>query len=159
LEIEIRETKPDDLKALLVLMRDFAEHQNLSEFLEVTEESLFQSMFGKDSFVQGLMAYNEQTPVAYAIFYQSFSSFRGQRSIYLEDIYIAKDFRKGGIGINLLKQIAQVGKNLGAVRMDFQVLESNHPAIAFYKKHGAQTDPQERHFKFIDQDFKNLCDK
>ena len=95
-------------------------------------------------------------PFAYALYYLNFSSFRGQTGVYLEDIYIQKDFRKYGIGELMLKQIARAGKENGAVRMDFQVLDWNTPAINFYKKHGAVMDESERHFKFTDEAFERF---
>ncbi len=42
--------------------------------------------------------------------------------------------------------------------MDFQVLEWNQPAIGFYKKLGAVIDKDERHFKFVDDNFRNLAE-
>ena len=58
----------------------------------------------------------------------------------------------------MLKEIARIGKKRGAVRMDFQVLDWNTPAINFYKKHGAIIDEEERHFRFIDEAFEKLTE-
>jgi GNAT superfamily N-acetyltransferase len=158
LEINIEETKPSDISAILDLMREFAEYENLLEFLEVTEEDLQKVMFGENAFVKSLIAFDEQKPIAYAFFYPTFSSFRGQKSVYLEDIFITKDYRKCGVGERMLKEIARIAKEFGALRMDFQVLEWNTPAINFYKKHGAIMEKDERHFKFVDEAFKKLAE-
>ncbi len=159
MQVNIKKAEPQDIRVILTLMREFAVHENLSEFLEISKDALSEVMFGKDSFVHGLIAFDSQTPIAYALFYQSFSSFRGQKSVYLEDIFITKEYRKRGIGKKLLKETAQVGKEMGAVRMDFQALKSNDSAIAFYKNHGALVDKEERHFKFVDEAFTNLLNK
>jgi len=159
LQITIRKTEVQDIPSILVLIQEFVAHENLSAFLEISEKGLFEAMFGKDSFVSGLIAFDSETPVAYALFYPTFSSFRGQKSVYLEDIFITKEYRNHGIGNNLLREIAIAGKKMGAVRMDFQVLKSNESAIAFYKKHGALIDEEERHFKFVDTAFTNLLKK
>lgn len=58
----------------------------------------------------------------------------------------------------MLREIARIGKEFGAVRMDFQVLEWNTPAVNFYKKHGAIMDEDERHFKFTDEAFERLTE-
>lgn len=139
-------------------MREFAEHSDLLEYLEVTENDLQKVLFGKDAFVQSLMAFDDETPIAYAFFYPTFSSFRGQKSVYLEDIFITKKYRKYGIGEKMLKEIARIGKEFGAVRMDFQVLKHNESAIRFYKKYGAVMDKDERHFKFTDEAFESLAE-
>ncbi|MCB1024726.1 MAG: GNAT family N-acetyltransferase [Acidobacteria bacterium] len=154
---EIRDPTRGDLRAIIELMREFAEYESLVDYLEVTEERLSEVMFGTDSFVKGLLAFNGETPIAYALFYHSFSSFRGQKSVYLEDIFITKEYRRSGIGRQLLREVAKAGKETGAERMDFQVLKWNTPAIDFYKKHGASIDSEERHVKFTDNAFQKLA--
>ncbi len=153
---DIRTARPEDIPAIIGLMREFAEFESLLDYLEVTDESLAEVMFGADAFVKGLIALDDEAAVAYAIFYPSFSSFRGQRSVYLEDIFISKDYRKHGLGELMLRAVAKAGKKFGAVRMDFQVLDWNSPAVKFYKKHGAVQDKDERHFKFTDGAFEKL---
>ncbi len=154
--IRIQKTTPKDISATLNLMQEFAEYTDLLEYLEVTEKDLQEVIFGENAFVQSLIAFDNKKPIAYAFFYPTFSSFRGQKSIYLEDIFITKDYRKYGVGEKMLREIARIGKNFGAVRMDFQVLKQNEPAINFYKKHGAVMDEDERHFKFVDEAFEGL---
>lgn len=158
MNIQISKAKKTDIPAILKLMREFAEYEDLLEFLEVTGKNLEEVMFSKNSFVQSLMAFDGKTPIAYAFFYPAFSSFRGQKSVYLEDIFITKAYRKYGIGEKMLREIAQIGKEFGAVRMDFQVLKWNKPAINFYKKHGAIMEEDERHFKFVDEAFERLAE-
>lgn len=158
MNIQIKKAKSVDIPAIIKLMREFAEFENLSDSLEVNQENLRDAMFGENAFVEGLIAFDDETPVAYAIFLPYFSSFRGQRSVYLEDIYITENYRKNGLGEKMLKEIARIGKEKGAVRMDFQVLDWNAPAISFYKKHGAVIDDSERHLKFTDEAFQKLTE-
>lgn len=157
MNFQIKKAVSKDVPAIIELMREFAGFENLLDSLEITEEKLNDAMFGENAFVEGLMAFDGETPIAYAIFFPYFSSFRGQKSVYLEDIYITEKYRKFGIGEKMLKEIARIGKKRGAVRMDFQVLDWNTPAINFYKKHGAIIDEEERHFRFIDKAFEKLA--
>lgn len=157
MNFQIETAKEKDIPSIIEMMREFAEYENLSESLEITEEKLFEAMFGENGFVECLIAASDEQPFAYALFYMNFSSFRGQTGVYLEDIFIKEDFRKYGVGELMLKQIARIGKENGAVRMDFQVLDWNASAINFYKKHGAVMDESERHFKFTDEVFLKLA--
>ncbi len=157
MNFQIKNAKKKHIPAIIELMREFAAYENLLDFLEITEENLDAAIFGANGFVKCLIVTSEETPIAYAIYYPAFSSFRGQKSVYLEDIFIKKDFRKNGIGELILKEIARAGKADGAQRMDFQVLDWNASAINFYKKHGAIMDESERHFKFTDEAFENLA--
>jgi ribosomal protein S18 acetylase RimI-like enzyme len=157
MNFQIETAKEEHIPAIIELMREFAEYEYLQDFLEITEEKLYEALFGENGFVECLIAVSDEKPFAYALFYLNFSSFRGQIGVYLEDIFIKKDFRKYGIGEMMLRQIARAGKENGAVRMDFQVLDWNTPAINFYKKHGAVMDESERHFKFTDAAFERLA--
>jgi len=156
MDIQIRKSSPDEVPAIVRLMRDFAEYENLAEYCEITEQRLFEVMFGEEAFVEGLVAFHDQVPVAYAMFYPYFASFRGQCGYYLEDIFVAEDFRRNGLGEAMVKIVARLAKQRGFERIDFQVLEWNTPAVKFYEKLGAVRDDSERHFKFIDSSFTSL---
>lgn len=156
MNFNIRKAAETDVSQIIALLREFAEFENLSEYCETTEEKLLDAMFGTKAFVEGLIAFDKETPIGYAIFYPNFASFRGHRGVYLEDIFIKPDYRGKGIGEAMLKRIARIGAVGGAVRMDFQVLDWNESAIKFYENFGAEMDESERHFKFTDEAFLNL---
>lgn len=155
--MEIREAKPTDVEAVTTLMRDFAAFEELADFFEATPENLAAVMFGEHAFVNGLIAEENGEVIAYALFYPSYATFRGQRGLYLEDLYIAHNHRGRGIGGAMIRKIAQIAKEHGCQRLDFQVLEWNKPAIGFYEKLGADRDEIERHFKFTDAAFEALA--
>ncbi len=156
MDIQIRKSTPGEVPAIVRLMRDFAEYENLGDYCEITEDRLFDVMFGDDAFVEGLVAFHGDDPVAYAMFYPYFASFRGQCGYYLEDIFIADEYRRNGLGEAMVRIIARLAKQRGFERIDFQVLEWNTPAVKFYEKLGAVRDDSERHFKFIDSSFNSL---
>ena len=157
MEIRIANATEDDIPAIIGMLREFAGFLDLGRFLEVTEERLFQAMFGPGGFVEGLMAFDEESPVAYAVFYPWFASFRGQRSLFLEDIYVRPEYRRHKLGERMIREIAVIARGRGFERIDFHVLEDNLSAIRFYEKHGAVRDDEERHFKFIGDAFERLA--
>jgi GNAT superfamily N-acetyltransferase len=156
MDIQIRKSTPDEVPTIVRLMRDFAEFEDLGAYCEITEDRLFDVMFGDEAFVEGLVAFHQGEAVAYALFYPYFASFRGQCGFFLEDIFIAEDFRRNGLGEAMVRIIARLAKKRGFERIDFQVLEWNTPAVKFYEKLGAIRDDSERHFKFIDNSFQTL---
>jgi ribosomal protein S18 acetylase RimI-like enzyme len=156
MEFKIREITREDVAEVIALLREFAKYENLLEFVEITEEKLFDAMFGENAFVEGLIALSGDRAVGYALYYASFATFRGQRGLYLEDIYISSEYRGRGLGETMLRQIARRARDRGLERIDFQVLEWNKAAIAFYEKLGAVRDEDERHFKFTDEAFGSL---
>lgn len=157
MDIKIAKATEGDIPAIMGMLREFAGFLDLEQYLEVTAERLFEAMFGAKAFVDGLMAFDGEKAVAYAIFFPAFTSFRGQRGLFLEDIYIKPEYRRHNLGEQMLREIARTAKKRGFERIDFHVLEDNLSAIAFYEKHGALRDEQERHFKFIGEAFSRLA--
>lgn len=155
--MQIRNIEMQDLAAVVALIRELAEYESLSQYCEVTEERLAAALFGEGSFLEGFIALDGAAAVGYALYFPYFSSFRGQRSFYIDDIYVTSSHRGRGLGIELIRRIARVAAERGFERIDFLVAEKNAAAIDFYKKHGAETNADERHFKFVDAAFRKLA--
>jgi GNAT superfamily N-acetyltransferase len=79
--------------------------------------------------------------IGFALYYFGYSTWKG-RTLYLEDLYVQEDFRKAGIGQQLFDHIVSVAKNEKVRRMDWQVLNWNEPALAFYRKNKAILDDE-----------------
>jgi len=155
--MEIRKISTTDLPDILALMREFAAYEDLSEYCTANEERLGSAMFGKNAYVEGLVATDQDALVGYALFYPCFASFRSERGFYLEDIYVKPDHQRSGTGLLILKEIARTAADRGMERIDFQVLDWNQRAVNFYKKHGAVSNPEETHFKFSGDAFRSLA--
>jgi GNAT superfamily N-acetyltransferase len=157
MSIRINTIIENDVTDVVSLMRGFAEYENLSEYCTVTEERLSSAMFGDRPIVEGLIAFADDVAIAYALFYPSFSSFRGERGLFLEDIYITEEYRRHNLGEEMLREIARIAKQRGCERIDFHVLDWNTPAVKFYLKHGADRNDDERHFKLAGEALENLA--
>ena len=157
METTVRKIAPGDLAQVISLLREFGAFEDLSKYCTATEERFQAAMFGDGAVVEGLIAFDVEIPIAYALFYPNFSSFRGQRGLYLEDIYIKSEYRSCGLGEKMLREIARMAASRGFERLDFMVLDWNTPAVKFYEKLGALRDDDERHFKFTDDAFVRLC--
>lgn len=70
-------------------------------------------------------------------FFHNFSTFKGQRGLYLEELFIEQEHRGKGYGKALLLHLVQIAVERKCRRMDWLVLDWNAPSIAFYKSLGA----------------------
>jgi ribosomal protein S18 acetylase RimI-like enzyme len=155
--MEIRSAKEGDVPEIIRMMRDFARLEELEEYFEATVDGLREALFGPQAYVEVLVAVENDAFAGYALFYPNYTSFRGQKGYYLEDLYVDPEFRGRKLGEAFLREIARRGSKRGFKRIDFQVLEWNVPAIGFYEKLGADRDDTERHFKFTDEAFARLA--
>ncbi|MBC7899780.1 MAG: GNAT family N-acetyltransferase [Saprospiraceae bacterium] len=155
--IEIRNATEEDCPEIVGLMRDFAEFEKLGQYCEITADKLSAAMFRDGAFVNGIVALDGGTMIAYALFYKCFASFRGQCGVYLEDIFIDDKYRGFGVGETIIRMISREARLQGAERIDFQVLDWNAQAIRFYEKLGAVSNQDETHFKISGEAFEKLA--
>ncbi|MDB5233780.1 MAG: family acetyltransferase [Hymenobacter sp.] len=79
--------------------------------------------------------------VGLALYYTAYSTWKG-RMLYLEDLVVTEAARRGGLGRLLFDAVVAEARASGAVRLKWQVLDWNEPAIAFYKKLGATIESE-----------------
>ncbi len=111
-QLIVREAQKDDVPAIVFLIREFAEFEKLSDVCEVTENDVQSAIFGESSFVRALVAMTGNRYAGYALFFPVFKSFRGERSIFLEDLYITPDLRGNGLGFVMLREVAKYASEM-----------------------------------------------
>lgn len=80
----------------------------------------------------------KQEDIGFALFFNNFSTFLERASIYLEDIYIRKEYRGQGYGTILFKRIASIALDKGCGRLEWSCLNWNKASIDFYLSLGAK---------------------
>ena len=75
--------------------------------------------------------------VGFALWFSTFSTFRGQPGLYVEDLYVRPDYRGRGIGTALLAAVAAQAIERGCGRVEWSVLKWNTAAVGFYRSLGA----------------------
>ena len=135
---EIRDAAVDDVPLILRFIKELAEYERLKDDVVATEENLKESLFSEESNTTVLLAFYNNEPVGFAMYFYSFSSFVGTKGIYLEDLYVTPDTRGKGFGKALLIRLAEIALDENCGRLEWSVLDWNEPAIDFYKNLGAE---------------------
>lgn len=137
-EITIRPCHVGDSSEILRLIRELAVYEKLEEFAIATEDQLRDHLFGTAPKAEAVLAEWEGRAVGFALFFTTFSTFRGQPGIYLEDLFVEPEHRGRGIGKQLLGEVARIACERGCGRLEWSVLTWNTPAIEFYEAMGAR---------------------
>ena len=137
--IQIRKGTIDDLPQVLQLIQELAEYEKAPNEVTNTLEDMQRDGFGERPIFEFFVAETAEAIVGIALYYTAYSTWKG-RTIYLEDLVVTERLRRSGIGKKLFDVVAEEAKHLGAKRFRWQVLDWNEPAIAFYKKIGADLD-------------------
>ena len=123
---------------ILELIRGLAEYERMSDQVVATEVGLREALFGAQPSAEVIVAYADDRPAGFALFFHNFSTFLGRRGLYLEDLFVIPEFRRLGIGRRLLTELARIAVARGCGRFEWSVLDWNTPAIEFYKRLGAR---------------------
>ncbi|GAB4195827.1 MAG: GNAT family N-acetyltransferase [Wenzhouxiangellaceae bacterium] len=137
--LHIRPARPGDETIIRQLIDELAEYEQLAHEAIASDELLRQALFSERPDAEVILAELEGEVCGFALFFHNFSTFLGRRGLYLEDLYVRSAYRGQGVGIGLLKRLAQIAIDRGCGRMEWMVLNWNQPAIKFY--HGLGANP------------------
>ncbi|HWJ73402.1 MAG TPA: GNAT family N-acetyltransferase [Kaistia sp.] len=134
----IRPARPGDGPLVMEFVRALAEYERLSHEVESDIAAMDAALFSPHPRVFCEIAEHDGEPVGFALWFYTFSTFRGRHGIYLEDLFVKPDRRGLGIGKALLAHVARrcIAEQLG--RFEWSVLDWNAPSIAFYEAQGAK---------------------
>lgn len=133
----IRPALPDDIAAIVALVHELAEYERAAHEVELTEAGLRDDLFGPAPKVFAHVADVEGLVVGVAIWFFSYSTWRGRHGVYLEDLYVQPMHRGAGHGKALLAALAAEAVRAGCARVEWSVLDWNAPAVDFYLSLGA----------------------
>jgi ribosomal protein S18 acetylase RimI-like enzyme len=83
-----------------------------------------------------LIGYADNTPVALANCFQSFSTFKCKPIVNIHDFVVLGDFRGKGISRLMLAEVEAIAKARGCCKITLEVLEGNTSARSAYAKYG-----------------------
>ncbi len=134
----VRRIRPDDVAAVVGLVRELADYERALSEVRLTEEQLAACLFGDTPALFGHVATSDDgTVVGVALWFLNFSTWRGTHGIYLEDLFVQPAHRGRGLGKELLRTLAELCVERGYSRLEWSVLDWNTPSIDFYKAAGA----------------------
>src|SRR5277367_6149513 len=153
----IRPATPADIPLMHTLVRALAEYEREPHSVQITEEQLLRDGFGLQPYYECLIAEEDSKPAGFALFFPIYSTWQGL-SLHLEDLFVLPEFRSKGIGKALLNQVAAAAVKRGCARLQWDVLDWNHPAIDFYHSIGAVMLPDWRRMRMTGKALQALAD-
>ncbi|ALW87274.1 GNAT family acetyltransferase [Hymenobacter sedentarius] len=140
--IVLRRGVEADLPQVLALIQELAEYERAPDAVTNTLAAMQRDGFGPAPIFSFFVLENNATEIiGIALFYTAYSTWKG-RMLYLEDLVVTEPARRGGFGRLLFDAVVAEARATGAVRLKWQVLDWNEPAIAFYKKLGATIEDE-----------------
>jgi GNAT superfamily N-acetyltransferase len=135
--LTIRAAAPADVPLILSFIRELAVYERLEHEVVATEADVRAALFGPHPHAEVALACRDGSPVGFALYFHTFSTFVGKPGIYLEDLFVRPEARGLGAGKLLFAYLARTALERGCARLDWAVLDWNEPSIGFYRGLGA----------------------
>jgi GNAT superfamily N-acetyltransferase len=133
----IRRVVPSDVGRVVALTHALADYEKAPDECHLTDEQLHTALFGPAPALFGHVAEVDGEVVGFALWFLSFSTWRGVHGLYLEDLFVRPEHRGSGLGRALLAALARECVDHGYERFEWSVLNWNTPSIEFYRSVGA----------------------
>ena len=136
--LRIDAAREQDVPEILQLIRGLARYEKLEDRVVATEDGLRETLFGELRGAEVVIARLGEQTAGFALFFHNYSTFLGQRGLYLEDLFVWPEYRGRGCGAALLQHLARLAVERQCGRLEWAVLDWNEPAIGFYRRLGAE---------------------
>ena len=143
-QFEVRQAKSDDVSDIFNLIKALAEYEKLSHQVTGTVADLREHLFGDRPYAESIVTELDGKVVAFALFFPNYSTFLTKPGIYLEDLFVLPEYRRRGIAKAMLSYLGKLAIDRDAGRLEWNVLDWNESAIAFYQNMGAEVLPDWR---------------
>lgn len=135
--LQIRKGTPEDMHDVLALITELAIFEKEPDAVVISVEDLVRDGFSENPLFHTFVAEVNNEIIGVALYYYRFSTWKG-KTIHLEDLIVKENNRGTGAGFALYSEIIKQGKKDKVRRIEWNVLDWNAPAIAFYEKSGAK---------------------
>ena len=134
----IRRATPADAAAITAMIHGLADFERAPDHCTVDEKQIITALSNEHATLRGHVAEVDGEVAAMALWFLNFSTWDGVEGVYLEDLYVRPQFRRLGLGRELLVALAGECVDNGYTRLSWAVLNWNTDAIALYDAVGAQ---------------------
>ena len=137
-ELTIRQATPSDLDHLAPLFDGYRQFYRQSSDVEGAKRFLLDRLRYNQSII--FVAFQAGEAVGFTQLYPSFSSGAMAQILILNDLFVAPNARKRGIGSALLGHAAEYARQIGALRLVLSTEAENRAAQSLYEQHGWKHD-------------------
>ena len=130
--ISFRYAVRNDISLIMEFTKKLAEHEGDVTAVKASEKMLEKWIFDKKKAEVLFLLYNNKE-VGFCLFIESFASYLGCGTIFIDDLYVDKEYRGRGFGKNLLQKIAEIAKERECGRLEWLCFRNNLSSMEFYQ--------------------------
>jgi GNAT superfamily N-acetyltransferase len=157
--LTVRFAVPEDADTIHRFIVGLAVYEREPDAVMCTPDILRRQLASERPPFECLLAEEDGEARGFALFFHTYSTWRGSAGVYLEDLFVPEVYRGRGIGKRLLIELARIARDRGCARLEWAVLDWNEPAIGFYKELGAQPIAVWSLYRLTDEPLAALADE
>src|SRR5215470_11628671 len=123
--LRIRPATPQDAELIVEFIRGLAEYERDPKAAVVTPQDILRDGFGDEPKFHVVIAEWDSKPAGFAFFFYAYSTWKGNSTLFLEDLFVWPEYRGKGIGKALLVHLAKIAVQNNCGRYQWQVLDWN----------------------------------
>lgn len=112
--LQFKPVDPSTVQALHQMILESAEECGARTEVTTTPEHLTQDAFGNHPCFEAIIAWEEDMPVGFALWFSMYSAWKGKRTLYLEDLYVRPFWRKRKLGSALFAELERIAISIHA---------------------------------------------
>jgi GNAT superfamily N-acetyltransferase len=146
----VRWAKPADADHLALILREMAVHYRQSPLTEQASVAAAHNWLSSESpaYPHFALAWREGAVAGLASVAIAHPGVDLKRLLFLKDLYVRDGFRDAGVGVVLLRFLAQHCLAEGIARIDLTTEDWNEGAVRFYERLGAERHKQKIFLRF-----------
>lgn len=140
--IQLRAANSNDIAVIYTLIAKKSEFDRsigaYSGNIQTSEAKIRQTIFSSHPFAYVLLAENSEGVIGFALYGFRYSSFAGQPSIWLDDLYVEENMRSKGAGALLMAKLQQIAQENNCTHLAWTADARNTRGVEFYHRFGAK---------------------
>jgi ribosomal protein S18 acetylase RimI-like enzyme len=155
--IDIRLATADDAASVHSMIVELAKATGQREQVTSKPEHFLRHVGGARPAFEAYIAERAGKALGLCLFFYSFSSWRGEPGVYVQDLYVSDEARGCGLGRRLIAQTVRRGKARGATYLRLSVARENTAAQEFYRTIGMSESEDECIYQAAGPAFERLA--
>jgi len=155
-DITIRIASADDADVIHTFIVELAEQMDVREKLTSSSKDIGRALLAREPAVHVMVAEHGDDAIGVAIFFLTYSTWRGSNGVYLQDIFLRPGKRGAGTGRTLLSKVVAWAAERGADHLRLSVDADNRAAQSFYRHIGMSSRDDEMTFQISGRDFRDM---
>jgi ribosomal protein S18 acetylase RimI-like enzyme len=135
--VRVWRAAPDEARAVAALLGGFRDHLGYDQPSDASMLASVERIIGRDD-AEYLLA-GDGEPVAVAQVRYRWSVWWEAEDCWLEDLYVAPEARREGLGRTLVEAVIERARERGCRRVELDVSSENPAAMALYRSLGFDT--------------------